>query len=102
MEAPALVRASDRAARFSPARIVRASAAAPRLAELTRLQAVAGFLERLSHADVAEQLEDGAFGVGHERTVNLALEARDAQRSVWLFVEQAAPVEATRKVFGEP
>lgn len=34
-------------------------------------QQVAGFLERLSHADVAQQLEDGAFGVEHERTVGL-------------------------------
>ena len=65
-------------------------------------QQVAGFLERLSRADVAQQLEDGAFGVGHERTVGLALEARDAQQSVGLFVEQAAPVEATRKMFRKP
>jgi hypothetical protein len=63
---------------------------------------VAGFPERLSHADVAEQLEDRAFGVRHARTIGLAREARNAQQSVGLFVEQAAPVEATRKMFGEP
>ena len=63
---------------------------------------VAGFLERLSDTDLAEQFEDRSFGVGHERTVGVALEAGDAQQSVGLFVEEAAPVEATREMFHEP
>ena len=66
------------------------------------LEQVARFLERLSNANVTQQLEDCALWIGHERAIRFTLEVRNAEERIRLFVEQAETVVATRETFGEP
>jgi hypothetical protein len=66
------------------------------------LEQVASLLERLSNADIAQQLEDGALGIGHERCVRFALEMRKSEACIRLFVEPPLSVVAAWETFGEP
>lgn len=53
-----------------------------------------------SNANVTQQLED--LWIGQERAVGLALEAKNPEERIRLFVEQTESVVATRETFRGP